>query len=94
MQADEDSAPDGYGAALAELEDLLDELEGADIDVDRLADRVARGAELVRFCRARLDVVEQDVEAVVAELITLDGGAASESGSDSESGSNSGAESA
>lgn len=65
---------DRYGDALAELEELLDELEGADIDVDRLADRVARGAELVRFCRARLDVVEKDVEAVVTELVDLDGG--------------------
>ncbi len=61
-----------YGAALEELEELLDELEGADIDVDRLAERVARGAELVRFCRARLDVVSKDVDEVVAELISVD----------------------
>ncbi|MGH1490286.1 MAG: exodeoxyribonuclease VII small subunit [Acidimicrobiales bacterium] len=61
-----------YGTALEELEELLDELEGADIDVDRLAERVARGAELVRFCRARLDVVTKDVDAVVAELISVE----------------------
>ncbi|MGI9596424.1 MAG: exodeoxyribonuclease VII small subunit [Acidimicrobiales bacterium] len=63
-----------YGDALVELEDLLDELEGADIDVDRLAERVARGAELVRFCRARLDEVTEDVDAVVAELIPAEDG--------------------
>jgi exodeoxyribonuclease VII small subunit len=61
-----------YGEALEELEDLLDELEAADVDVDVLAERVARGVELIRFCRARLEVVTGDVDAVVAELIPVD----------------------
>lgn len=78
-QGAEPVGPDGdsedtrtYTQAMAELEELLDELEGADIDVDRLAERVARGAELIRFCRARLDVVTADVDAVVADLISVD----------------------
>jgi len=58
-----------YGQALDELEELLDELEDADIDVDRLADRVARGVGLVRHCRARLAVVTADVDQVVADLV-------------------------
>ena len=58
-----------YGQALAELEELLDELEDADIDVDLLAERVARGVELVRFCRDRLAVVTTDVDQVVADLL-------------------------
>ena len=68
-----------YGEALDELEGLLDELEGADVDVDVLAARVARGVELIRFCRARLEVVTGDVDAVVAELIRVEDGGASES---------------
>lgn len=75
-----DGQPLGYGEALDELEDLLDELEGADVDVDVLAQRVARGVELIRFCRARLDVVTDDVDAVVSELVSMEssgGGAAS-----------------
>ncbi len=59
-----------YGQALAELEELLDELEEADIDVDHLAERVARGVELVRYCRERLAVVTADIDQVVAELLT------------------------
>ncbi len=62
------TAPDRYGQALEELEDLLEELEDADLDVDHLAERVARGVELVRFCRDRLAVVTNDVDQVVAEL--------------------------
>ncbi|MEM7324089.1 MAG: exodeoxyribonuclease VII small subunit [Actinomycetota bacterium] len=67
-----------YGEALEELEDLLDELEGADVDVDLLAARVARGVQLVRFCKARLEVVTADVDDVVAELISVEAGGESE----------------
>ena len=63
-----------YGEALDELEELLDELEGADVDVDLLAERVARGVTLVRFCKARLEVVTADVDEVVAELISVEAG--------------------
>ncbi len=70
-----------YADALDELEDLLDDLEGADVDVDVLAQRVARGVELIRLCRARLDVVTADVDAVVAELETLDEQPADSTGS-------------
>lgn len=68
--------PDRYGQALEELEELLEELEDADIDVDHLAERVARGVELVRFCRDRLAVVTTDVDQVVAELRADDFGIA------------------
>jgi len=61
-----------YSDALEELEALLDELEVSDVDVDRLAERVARGVKLVRFCRARLDVVTDDVQSVVSELLSPD----------------------
>ena len=58
-----------YAEALEELDDILDQLESTTVDVDVLADRVARGAVLVRFCRQRLGVVKTDVEAVVDDLL-------------------------
>ncbi len=57
-----------YGDALAELEQLLTELEDADIDVDILTERVARGAQLVRHCQDRLAVVSGEVDKVVGDL--------------------------
>jgi exodeoxyribonuclease VII small subunit len=63
-------SPDvGYADALDELEDILAQLESSTVDVDVLADRVARGAELVRFCRNRLRSVRVEVDTVVDELI-------------------------
>lgn len=72
-----DSGPEPgltYGQALAELDDILTQLESSTVDVDVLAERVARGAELVEFCRRRLDVVRGDVETVVAQLLDDTGG--------------------
>lgn len=65
----------GYGAAIEELESILAELEGRDVDVDVLADRVARGAELVRVCRQHLRAARVEVDAVIEELLdeTADG---------------------
>lgn len=66
----------GYGAALAELEGILDELEDDAIDVDVLAARVRRAAELIRFCRGRITEARMEVEQVVASLEELEAAAA------------------
>ena len=66
-----DAAPDGeigYADALAELEEILDELDGDEVDVDVLGARVRRAAELLRLCRARIAGARFEVEQVVGEL--------------------------
>lgn len=60
--------PAGYAAALAELESILRELEGSDVDVDRLADRVARAAQLITFCRDRIGSARVQIDEVLADL--------------------------
>ncbi|MCB0994036.1 MAG: exodeoxyribonuclease VII small subunit [Acidimicrobiales bacterium] len=66
-----DDTPSGYASALAELEQILAELEDDDIDVDVLASRVERAAALVRFCRARLQDAQLKVQEIVADLEDL-----------------------
>jgi exodeoxyribonuclease VII small subunit len=58
----------GYSAALAELDDILRELDGDEVDVDVLGARVRRAAELLRICRDRIAGARFEVEQVVAEL--------------------------
>jgi exodeoxyribonuclease VII small subunit len=58
----------GYGAALDELQLILDELEGSAVDVDRLATRVARAAVLINVCRSRISAARLEVETVMADL--------------------------
>lgn len=62
---------DGYAAALAELQKILDALEAPDVDVDALAAHVDRAAELLRFCRERLVATEVQVSEIVAGLEDL-----------------------
>ena len=58
----------GYTAALAELAEILHELDGDEVDVDVLGGRVRRAAELLRICRGRIASARFEVEQVVAEL--------------------------
>lgn len=67
----EQAPADGYAAALAELQKILDALEAPDVDVDALATHVDRAAELLRFCRERLVDAETQVTEIVAGLEDL-----------------------
>lgn len=58
----------GYAAALDELDEILRELEGSDVDVDRLADRVARAADLIDMCRTRISDARLRIDGVIADL--------------------------
>lgn len=66
--ADETTTEISYVDALAELERILDELDGDEVDVDVLGARVKRAAELLRLCRDRIAGARFEVEQVVAEL--------------------------
>ena len=59
-----------YAEALAEPETILDERESADVDVDRLADRARRAAELIATCRERIGAARMQIDEVVAGLET------------------------
>jgi exodeoxyribonuclease VII small subunit len=58
----------GYSAALQELDDILRELEGSDVDVDRLAARVARAAQLIAMCRERIGAARLQIDEVIADI--------------------------
>lgn len=58
----------GYAEALAELEAILKELEGDNVDVDRLTDRVTRARALIARCRERIGEARVQIEQVVADL--------------------------
>jgi exodeoxyribonuclease VII small subunit len=57
-----------YAEAQAELEAILHELDGDEVDVDVLGARVRRAAELLRLCRSRIAAARFEVEQVVGEL--------------------------
>ncbi|MDZ4102420.1 MAG: exodeoxyribonuclease VII small subunit [Hydrogenophaga sp.] len=59
-----DTAPiaASYEAALQELEQLVSQLDAGQLPLDQLLTRYQRGAELLAFCRARLEAVENQIK--------------------------------
>ncbi len=57
-----------YGAALAELEEIIGSIESDAVDVDTLAEKVKRAALLISFCKERLKGAEEEVKKIVSEI--------------------------
>jgi len=56
------SAPASYEDALGELDRLVGAMEAGQLPLDKLLESYQRGSELLGFCRARLDAIEQQVK--------------------------------
>ena len=50
-----------YDEAFAGLQKLVRQIENEDIQLDTLADKVKEANELIKFCEAKLRVIETDV---------------------------------
>ena len=57
-----------YADAVAELEAIVAGLDGVDVDVDALTQRVARAAELIALCRERIGATRLEVERILSDL--------------------------
>lgn len=55
-------APASFEDAQAELDELVRAMETGQMPLDRLLDAYKRGAQLLEFCRSRLDAVEEQVK--------------------------------
>jgi exodeoxyribonuclease VII small subunit len=54
--------PSNFEDAQAELDELVRAMETGQMPLDRLLGAYKRGAELLEFCRSRLDAVEEQVK--------------------------------
>ncbi|MBU6201322.1 MAG: exodeoxyribonuclease VII small subunit [Acidobacteria bacterium] len=61
-----------YARAIKELNTILGDLESDDVDVDVLAEKVARASELIEFCRQRISGAKMQIEEVVQRVGTAD----------------------
>ncbi len=53
--------PSSYEDAMKELEQLVAQLESGDMQLEQLLTQYQRGAELLKFCRDRLEAVEAQI---------------------------------
>jgi exodeoxyribonuclease VII small subunit len=56
------TTPVSYEAALKELEGLVQQMESGQLPLADLLSGYQRGAELLSYCRAQLDSVEQQIK--------------------------------
>ena len=63
------AAPASYEAALDELERLVAAMEGQQLPLEQLLESYKRGAELLAFCRGRLQAIEQQVKVLDSESL-------------------------
>lgn len=56
------SVPASFEVALQELEQLVARLESGELPLEQLLTQYQRGAELLGFCRDRLETVENQVK--------------------------------
>jgi exodeoxyribonuclease VII small subunit len=54
--------PANYEAALAELEQLVGLIESGQLPLEQLLSGYQRGAELLQFCRDKLQAVENQIK--------------------------------
>jgi len=57
-----------FGAALAELEQIVKALEGGQLELEESLARYERGVSLLRACRAKLGDAQQRVTMLIGEL--------------------------
>lgn len=60
------ATPASYEAALAELEQLVSRLESGDMPLEQLLSGYQRGAELLQYCRGKLESVENQIKVLDA----------------------------
>jgi exodeoxyribonuclease VII small subunit len=60
--------PPNYTEAFSELQTIISEIEGGEISVDKLAEKVKRAALLIRICQDKLQATEGDVNQIFAKL--------------------------
>ena len=57
-----------YTEAYEELQQIVGELENANINVDELSKKIKRANTLLKICQDKLSKVEEDVNEIIEEL--------------------------
>ncbi len=57
-----------YNKAIQELEDILKEIEGAEVDIDLLSAKVERASVLLKLCRDKISKEETKVVKILTEI--------------------------
>lgn len=57
-----------YTEAVAEIEEILRQIEEDELDVDQLSEQVKRASLLIKICKEKLHKTEEDIEKILSDL--------------------------
>ena len=57
-----------YTEAFEQLQQIVKQMEDADISVDDLADNIKKATRLIKICKDKLTKTEEEVNKTIAEL--------------------------
>ncbi len=57
-----------YQEAIGEIEEILGRIEKEELDVDELAEKVKRVSALLKMCREKLIMTNEEVEKILGEM--------------------------
>lgn len=57
-----------YSEAFAELQQIIDDIENADIGIDLLDEKIKRASFLLKICKDKLHNTEENVTSVLKEI--------------------------
>lgn len=57
-----------YTEAIAELEQIVAEMEEGNVSIDQLSEKVKRASHLLRICKEKLTSTEEDVRKILEDM--------------------------
>lgn len=57
----------GYNEAFTEIQDILSKIENGEPDVDELASLVKRSSYLIKLCKSKLLLTEEEIKKILNE---------------------------
>jgi exodeoxyribonuclease VII small subunit len=64
-----DATPSSFEEAMAELEQLVGQMEAGELPLEASVAAYKRGSELVKYCAAQLDKVENQVKVLEGDML-------------------------
>ena len=56
-----------YEAAYAELQGIVRQMEGEEMDIDQMAEAVKRAQELIKLCKDKLTKTDAEIRKILAD---------------------------
>jgi len=57
-----------YSQAIAELENLVSQMESEEVSIDELSEKVKRASFLIKLCREKLTSTEMEIGSILSGL--------------------------